>query len=286
MAIDRRRFVQTLAAAPFSAIAAEPPVRIDGGPFVPTPWVILDEMIKLAEVRAEDTVCDLGSGDGRLVIAAAKRHGASGFGIERDAALVKYANDQAGVEGVGARVKFLQGDIFEADLRSATVVLFYLLPRLAERLAPKLRAELPAGARIVSHDYALRPWPPDKTLNFDVEEKELINGTALTTLYYYLVPARIGGRWLLQLPSAFAEPPGEVVLAMNFMQSTNALEGSARLGDRVYPLREPSVRGEAIKFGLLFGGRLIEFRGRINGQMMAGDARSRKDSATWTARVD
>ncbi len=273
----RRHFLGALAAAPFAAYAADKP--IDGGPFVPTPWVILDEMIKLAEVRANDVVVDLGAGDGRLVIAAAKRFGARGFGVERDATLVQYANRQAASEKVAERVKFLQGDVFAADVRGATVVTLYLLPRLVEKLVPKLRAELPAGARIVSHDYALKPWPADKTLIFDVEEKAHINGTTQTTLYYYVVPARIGGRWRLELPD---EPP----LALTIEQEPDRLEGVARAAERSHALRDLSVRGDTIRFSLLLAGRLVDFRGKVSGATMAGDTRSRGDSGKWSARVD
>jgi len=278
--MNRRQLLVSLAVLPLAARAADKP--IDGGPFVPTPWVILEEMIKLAEVRAGDVVVDLGSGDGRLVIAAAKRAGVRGFGVERDGTLVNYANRQAAAERVGERAKFVQGDVFEADLRNATVVTLYLLPRLVVKLVPKLRAELPAGARIVSHDYALKPWPPDKTLIFDVEEKQNINGTTQTTLYYYVVPARIGGRWRLEAGASLIDGP----VTLEIDQRPDHLEGLARIGERTAVLRDLAVRGETIRFSVLHGSRLVDFRGKVSGTTMAGEARSRGDSAKWSARVD
>ncbi len=160
------------------------------GPYVPTPWVIVDAMLKLADIRPGDVVYDLGSGDGRLVIQAAKRYGARGVGVEYQKELVELATRSAAAEGVADRVKFVHGDLFEADIKEASVVMLYLLPSFATRVATKLRAELRPGARIVSHDYPLSPWPPDKKVSMDVEEKEMISGTSWTNLFYYVVPAR------------------------------------------------------------------------------------------------
>ena len=176
----------------------------DAGPYVPTPWPIVDDMLRLVDVRPTDVLYDLGSGDGRLVIEAAKRYGARGVGVELQGDLVKTALAGAKREGVADRVRFVQGDLFETDLHDATVVTLYLLPRFATRLVPKLRAELRPGARVVSHDYPLSPWPADKVLTFDLDEKEFISGTTRTNLYFYVVPARVSGTWDLTLPRALA----------------------------------------------------------------------------------
>ena len=164
-----------------------PPPGIDGGPYVPTPDSVVSRMLELAGVRDSDLVVDLGSGDGRMVIEAARRYGARGRGVERDARLVELARAAAEKAGVSDRVGFTQGDIFEFDLRSANVVTLYLLPRLLVPLLPKLRAELAPGARIVSHDYPLEPWPADRTLEFDVPEKAAVMLSPRTQLYLYVV---------------------------------------------------------------------------------------------------
>ena len=117
------------------------------GPYVPTPWVIVDEMLKLADITSADTVYDLGSGDGRLVIASAKRFGAKGVGVELQQKLVERARADAKTEGVDGRVRFVQGDLFETSYREASVVTLYLLPRFVTRLVPRLREELRPGAR-------------------------------------------------------------------------------------------------------------------------------------------
>jgi len=129
--------------------------------FIPTPQAVVDAMLDLARVTAEDVVYDLGSGDGRIVITAAQRYGARGVGIEIDPDLVARATANAEAAGVADRVRFVTGNIFDADISGATVVTLYLLQSLNERLRPKLVRELPPGARIVSHVFSMGPeWPP------------------------------------------------------------------------------------------------------------------------------
>lgn len=250
------------------------------GPYVPSPWPIVDEMIKLADIRADDVVFDLGSGDGRLVTAAAKRHGARGVGIEIQTNLVELADIQAKHEGVADRVKFVAADLFDTDLRSASVVTLYLLPRFVTRLVPKLRAELAPGSRIVSHDYPLVPWPPDKTLIFDVPEKEYISGSIRTTLYYYVVPARVGGRWEFSVPKPLADMP----LDLRLMQGPDVLDGRVETAGRTYTLRDVSVRAKDIRFGLFYNGRLMQFSGKVEGETMSGDVVAGATRERWTAK--
>ncbi len=250
------------------------------GPYVPTPWVIVGEMLKLADIRAEDVVYDLGSGDGRLVITAAKRFGARGVGVELQLELVEMARMGAKHEGVADRVKFVQGDLFETDIQSASVVMLYLLPRFVTRLVPRLRAELKPGTRIVSHDYPLVPWPPDKELSMDVPEKEMISGTSWTKLYYYVVPARVQGAWELTLPKALAGAP----LMLQITQESHAVGGFVRDGDAEVYLRDLAVRGEQVRFGLLYKGRLMAFEGTVAGDAMTGEVRARGRRGPWIAR--
>lgn len=136
--------------------------------YVPTPQHVVDAMLELADVRAADVVYDLGSGDGRIVITAARKYGARGVGIELDPALLKLARENAAAAGVTDRVRFVEQDLFEADLSQATVVTLYLLQSLNERLRPKLVRELKPGARVVSHVFNMGPeWPPQKTTTLD-----------------------------------------------------------------------------------------------------------------------
>ena len=169
------------------AQTATPKDVVDGGPYVPTPHGIVARMLDLAGTRRGDILFDLGSGDGRLVIEAARR-GARGIGVERDGELVERARAEAREAGVADRVEFRQEDIFEADLRSATVVTMYLLPPMMERLGPKLSAELAPGTRVVAHDFPLATWPTARVLDFDDPEKEAAVFSARTQLFLYVVP--------------------------------------------------------------------------------------------------
>jgi SAM-dependent methyltransferase len=238
--------------------------------------VIVDEMLKLADIRREDVVYDLGSGDGRLVITAAKRFGARGVGVELQTELVDTARTGAKREGVADRVKFIQGDLFETEIKDASVVMLYLLPRFVTRLVPRFRAELKAGTRIVSHDYPLAPWPPDKEFAMDVAEKEMISGTSWTKLYYYVVPARVQGAWELTLPKTLAG----AALVLQITQEPDAIGGFVQDGKTQLYLRELAVRGEQVRFGLLYRGRLLAFEGKVAGESMTGEVRA---SGPWTA---
>ena len=145
---------------------------------------------------------------------------------------------------------------------------------------PKLRAELPAGARIVSHDYALDPWRPDKTLIFDVEEKLNINGMTETKLYYYVVPARVDGQWALELERPVSARPIELAIE----QWPDRLDGAAIVDGVSLALRDLSVRADKIRFEVLHAGRMLTFRGRVTGATIAGELASRGGSSGWTAR--
>ncbi|MCZ7565384.1 MAG: methyltransferase domain-containing protein [Burkholderiales bacterium] len=148
-----------LALALWLGPAAAQKTRPDA-PFIPTPPAVVAEMLRVAAVGAYDVVYDLGSGDGRIVIAAAKERGAHGVGIELDPALVARAQEEAQRAGVADRVRFVRQDLFQADLSEATVVALYLLPVLNHALGPKLQ-DLRPGTRIVSHDFAIGDWEPD-----------------------------------------------------------------------------------------------------------------------------
>lgn len=138
--------------------------------YVATPHEVVDRMLFEAKIRATDVVYDLGCGDGRMVIAAAKQYGTRGVGVDLDPARIREARANAKAAGVDNLVTFRVGDMFETDLREATVVMLYLLPELNRRLKPKLFAELPPGARVVSHDFDMgKEWPPDRSVNLGAD---------------------------------------------------------------------------------------------------------------------
>jgi SAM-dependent methyltransferase len=169
---DLVRFAVLVSAlSAFGMAARQLPPKLPDIHFVPTPQPIADAMLKLARVTPDDVVYDLGSGDGRIVILAAQKYGARGVGIELDARLVEISRKVAQEGEVAGRVTFIQGDLFAADISKATVVALWLSNSVNMRLEAKLKRELPAGARIVSHQFPIGTWAPDKTIH--VEDKDL-----------------------------------------------------------------------------------------------------------------
>ena len=166
-------------------------------PYVQTPMEIVERMLRMAEVGKGDYLIDLGSGDGRIVIEAAKR-GARGLGVDLDPNLVKHATENAQRADVSERATFQQKDIFETDLSPASVVAFYLLPDFNQKLMPKLLALKP-GTRIVSHDGGIGDWPPDERLEMRAPEKPVgVGGVSRVELW--IVPADARGVWTSELP--------------------------------------------------------------------------------------
>jgi len=165
----------------------------DEVPFITTPDAVTLAMLRLANVGARDHVIDLGSGDGRIVITAAKHFGATGLGVEIVPALVRESRAHAVTAGVAGRVRFLEQDLFACDLAPATVITMYLLPEVNLQLRPRLLA-LAAGTRVVSHDWDMGDWAPDSSLTLDVPEKA-IGREKRSTVYLWVVPAALHGRW-------------------------------------------------------------------------------------------
>jgi SAM-dependent methyltransferase len=177
--MGRARAIAGLFLVGFAACARVPGQDV---PDVRTPLVVVNEMLRLASISAGDVVYDLGSGDGRILIAAARDRGARGVGLEIDPALVAESTERARRLGLADRVSFLQQDLFQADIRPATVVTLYLSPDLNRRLRPKLLSELRPGSRIVSHNFDMGDWPPSRTLQVSSNEGS-------HTLYLWIVPA-------------------------------------------------------------------------------------------------
>lgn len=276
----RRRALAALglaAAWPWLARAQQ-----NAGPYVPTPWTIVDEMLKLAEVRGNDFVMDLGSGDGRLVITAAERFGSRGLGVDIDPALVKLATENAARAGVADRVRFEERDLFETGLTEPTVLTLYLLPHIVTQLVPRILAEMKPGARVVSHDYPLVPWQPDRYLQFELEEKIEISGTMRTVLYLYTVPARVGGEWTLELPPGF----GRKSARLTIVQLPVRLSGAAVLGGTRAPLERFVVKGEDVRFaiaGVPLRGQTAQFVGKARGDTIEGVVAHPGGEAPWRA---
>jgi len=202
-------------------------------PYVTTPPHVVEAMLQLAQVRASDYVLDLGSGDGRIVITAAKERGARGMGVEIDPRLVTLSNEKAKEAGVADRARFVEKDLFETDLTPASVVTMYLLPEVNLKLRPSL-LKLKPGTRIVSHDWDMGDWEPDAKITLDVPDKQL-GLRKESTLMLWKVPARVDGAW-----SAGRQ------LAMQWTQTYQKLAGSVTYRGQSYPEATGRVDGNRI----------------------------------------
>ena len=163
-------------------------------PFITTPLEVVERMLEMAATRPQDVVIDLGSGDGRIVIAAAQKFGARALGIELDAALVQKSRDHARAANVAERASFVQGDVLVADISPATVVTVYLLPGLMGKLQSRFINELAPGTRIVSHEFTMAGWLPDRTETVRLKAPHRGQGNQ-SRLYLWVVPADVRGVW-------------------------------------------------------------------------------------------
>jgi hypothetical protein len=219
-------------------------------------------MLQLAGVGPEDYVIDLGSGDGRIVIAAAKKHGARGLGVEIDSALVGEARREARRQGVEDRAEFKMDDLLQMRIDRATVVTMYLYPRLMLEMRPRLITELKPGARIVSHEFEMEGWEPDARVTVPVPDKPY--GPPSSDVLLWIVPANARGAWQWRLVTGATTTDYEIVLSQDF-QKLRGGPGRAEVG---------TMKGEEIRLVLVSneaGGALrYEYRGRIGGDSIRG----------------
>ena len=248
-------------------------VRLDV-PYVPTPQEVVDRMLDLAKITKDDFHIDLGSGDGRIVLTAAKVFGARGFGVEIKEELVKRANEAAHKEGLADRVKFLKADLFKTDISQATVITMYLLPDTVNLLKDKLLTELRPGTRIVSHDYPLTGWIPEKYVQMDLEDKVQISGVTTTLIYLYVVPAKVAGNWSAQMPVSKAPA------TLSLRQQLTRVSGSLRIDGKEVPLEDVKLRGDRLTFKV--AGRKGEYAGQIKGKAIEGTFDGR---TPWSATL-
>jgi phospholipid N-methyltransferase len=246
-----------------------------GGPYVPTPQVVVDRMLGFGAVNANDFVMDLGSGDGVIVLTAARQLKASGMGLEIDPDLVRRSNDSATKFGVSDRATFQVQDVFKADLSRATVVTLYLLPAMMMNLRNKIFNELRPGARVVSHDYHFGDWEADERVTFDVPEKEPINGVPSATLFLWTIPAKVSGRWQIKVDGS---EPRDIELTQNFQKSNGTLLNAKGMG-----LSDVSVNGEDISFSIWNGPARQHYRGKVKGGAMSGLVNLDGKEAKWQA---
>jgi hypothetical protein len=263
----RRAATALLVVLPALSLAADQHPHADV-PFVPTPPGVVAAMLGIAGVGPEDYVIDLGSGDGRIVIAAAKQHGARGTGVEIDGGLVGAARREAQREGVAGRVEFMEQNLFLTELAHATVITMYLYPRLMMQLRPRLFVDLRPGTRIVSHDFAMETWRPDAHVTVPVPDKPY--GPLSSEVYLWIIPANAAGAWRWRSTDGAAAVEHELTLSQTFQM----LEGRALIGGQPGRLEGGRMRGDEIRLMLTaeVGGRMLryEFSGRVNGDAISG----------------
>jgi hypothetical protein len=252
--------------------------------YVPTPQVVVDEMLRMAKVTSNDYIIDLGSGDGRIVITAAKQYGARGFGVDLDTYLLKLAREAAKKQGVSERAQFVEQNLFETDLSKATVLTTYLLPEMNARLVPKILGLRP-GTRVVAHDYDMGDWYPDEQKTLIVPEKT-VGDPGKSYVFLWIVPANAAGRWQSQL--AVGGKP--VNYEFSFQQRYQNVTGNVRIGAQEAQVPNVKLIGDRISFELKAPGAAAHrFEGRIKQDTIEGTVSISEGAAQkqqpWVARL-
>ena len=255
------RFCWGAVAALFALpLAAQQPPGLDV-PYVPTPPEVVAQMLALAAPTRNDVLYDLGSGDGRIVIEAARRFGTRGVGVDLNPVRVEEARANARRGRVQDRVRFRQQDLFKTDLRPASIVTLYLLPRVNLELRPKLLEQLRPGTRVVSHAFMMGDWEPDSVVEVKVNQ-----GVGRAMVYAWTIPAKVAGRWTLTTPEGRRVP---LQLRQHFQRFTGPGGVSGRLvGDRIGFTLTERVNGRPVT--RRFSGRVTD--GGMSGRVAGGGA--------------
>ncbi len=261
------RYLPDLVEAPAVEQPSAPHVL---APYEPSPPAVVDEMVRIAELTKDDVVYDLGSGDGRVVIAAARASGARCVGIEMDGKLVDESRRSAAREKLSRTVRFLEQDIAHAELAEASVVMLFLSPAANAELRPRLLRELEPGSRVVSHCHDMGEWKPDKTAFVENHR-----------VYAWIVPADVNGAWKLALPGSSAEPRLEIT--QRYQHSLAWIH----IGRKTIAVNNMQLRGKTVAFtvsadiGPVTGP--TEFMGEVDGDVIAGGFRSAERAGAWNA---
>jgi Methyltransferase domain len=285
MALTPRTRARALAAvAAFMASAA---LATDASvPYVPTPQDVVDRMLEMGKVGPQDYLIDLGSGDGRIVVTAARKYGTRGFGVDLNPTRIAEANENARKAGVTDKVQFYQRDLFETDLSQASVVTMYLLPRVNLELRPKL-LDLKAGTRIVSHDFSMGDWPADQHVQMNSKDKYGGSG-GISDVYLWIIPAKVAGTWQARLNIRGKPVDYEFRLEQQFQ----SVSGTARVAGRSVKLQSVALSGSQLtmQFTADVDGAPMkhEFAAQVGDGEMSGTAdlsgAKRQAKLDWSAR--
>jgi SAM-dependent methyltransferase len=244
---------------------------------VPTPYEVVNEMLRIAGVSKNDVLYDLGCGDGRIVITAAKEIECRGIGIDIDPQRIEDSNNNAVKAGVTDKVKFLQEDLFEADFSKATVVTLYLLQTVNLELRPKILRVLKPGTRIVSHDFSMKEWKSDKSTEVQLERRT-------HSVYFWIVPANVSGSWKWTSPTDSAKD--QYVLELN--QRFQKIYGTLFVNGSGLSIERGELKGNELQFtvGRTLEGQIVRmlFHGRVKGNSIEGSIKIDADSATKTIK--
>lgn len=249
-------------------------------PYVQTPQVVVDKMLEMAKITKNDFLVDLGSGDGRMIITAAKRYGARGFGVDLNKSLVTLANRNAAKAGVANRAVFYERDLHETDISKADVLTIYLLPEVNLMVRSRILALKP-GTRLVSHDYGFGEWPPDVEITMDAPGKP-VGRDQKSKVLYYVVPARIAGKWVW--------PDGKSTgrfYDVQIDQAFQKISGTVSFGGRSAKIENAVLTGDNVRFAatLDIGGKPVrhEFSGKVVNNAITGEVRRGGVAEVWNA---
>jgi SAM-dependent methyltransferase len=256
---------------PWDGLQVPKGIRLDV-PYAATPYEIADEMVRLAGIGPDDVVYDLGCGDGRLVIEAVRRTGCRGVGIDIDPARIRQSRQNAAVASVADRVRFVEQNFFETDLREASVVLIYLFPDVNLKLRPKFLDELRPGSRLVSHAFDMGEWRPDQSTRIRAQG-----------IHFWRIPANATGVWRWEPPGG-----GKVPCTLEMEQRFQRLRGTLTLGGRKSAITDAALVGDRISFRVAerAAGRTVmrDYAGTIRGNAIAGTVTSTGGGQVQTGR--
>jgi len=244
--------------------------------FAPTPQKVVETMLEMAGVNEKDVVYDLGCGDGRFVITAAKKFGARGVGVDIDPKRVEESTRNAEEQGVSNRVRLIEDDLFETDIREATVITLYLLNDLNLKLRPKLLSELRPGGRVLSYAFDMGDWKPDK------EGSDQGDG-----LYYWVIPAKVAGTWQWSLDGLDVKQQYQLQLVQKYQE----IKGTVRFEGKEAKFLQPKLDGDQVSFEVIseYQGQSVrmKFNGRVSGDTLTGSVdiqgSSFKGTQVWSA---
>ncbi|MBS3921212.1 MAG: methyltransferase domain-containing protein [Deltaproteobacteria bacterium] len=241
------------------SIAGHAQTRVPDVHFDPTPWDVVEAMLNKAGVNQDDVVYDLGCGDGRFVILAAKNFGARGVGVDIDPVRIKESKENAQKAKVADRTTFIEGDLFKADIREATVVTLYLLNDLNYQLRQKLFRELKPGTRIVSYTFDMADWEPDEMMQ--IRDR---------FFYYWVIPADVKGIWRFNIASLGGDLQDQLTLNQKYQE----VSGKIIVQGREFHIRDQRLKGNQVSFGIRYNVEgqnvLMKFSGRVTGDLLEG----------------